>query len=174
MAETGDGAARYDANKAHYVVCTCIIHKDGRYLIAKRSEREKAFPGKWTVPGGKLEVNEYLSRPPSTHGANQWYNIFEDLTRREVKEEVGLDVRDIRYVASLTFIRPDKVPTLVVSLCADHAAGEVTLCEDLTAHAWVTAEEAKRYDLIDGIQEELEMVDRMLKGERAGEWKRTS
>ena len=33
--------------------------KDGMYLIAKRAEWEKAFPGKWTVPGGKLEVLDY-------------------------------------------------------------------------------------------------------------------
>jgi len=31
-------------------------------LIAKRSEKEKAFPGKWTVPGGKLEVLDYALR----------------------------------------------------------------------------------------------------------------
>ena len=31
-----------------------IIVKDGKYLIAKRADYEKAFPGLWTVPGGKL------------------------------------------------------------------------------------------------------------------------
>ncbi len=35
--------------RRHFVVATAII-KDGKYLIAKRSERAKAFPGKWTVP----------------------------------------------------------------------------------------------------------------------------
>ncbi len=34
-----------DDRKAHYVVVTAIVIKDGRYLIAKRSLEEKAFPG---------------------------------------------------------------------------------------------------------------------------------
>jgi len=32
-------------------------------------------------------------------------------------------------------------------------------------YAWVTHEEAKSYDLLDGILAEIEMVDKLLKGE---------
>jgi hypothetical protein len=35
--------------------------------------------------------------------------------------------------------------------------------EDTVDHAWVTVEEAKGYDLIDGIYEEIEEVDKILK-----------
>jgi 8-oxo-dGTP diphosphatase len=160
---------KYDPNKAHYVVATAIVMKDGKYLIAKRSAREKAFPSRWTVPGGKLELKEYSNKPADTP-AGQWYNALENLVRREVREEVGLEINNIRYLTSLVFVRPDKVPTLVVSLFAEHAEGEVTLCEDLTEHKWVSLEEAKGYDLIDGIYEEMEMVGRHLKGEKLGEW----
>ncbi|MDP6642229.1 MAG: hypothetical protein QGF74_02525 [Candidatus Nanoarchaeia archaeon] len=45
--------------KLHYVVATAIIVKNDKYIILKRSEREKAYPGKWTVPGGKLERKDY-------------------------------------------------------------------------------------------------------------------
>lgn len=45
-----------DRNKIHYVTATVIPVRDGKFLIARRAEWEKAFPGKWTVPGGKLEV----------------------------------------------------------------------------------------------------------------------
>ena len=34
-------------------------------------------------------------------------------------------------------------------------------------------EEAKEYDLIEGIYEELEMVDKILKGEKVVEWSKT-
>jgi len=40
----------------HRVVSTAIIHKNGRFLITRRSLNKKAFPGKWTVPGGGLET----------------------------------------------------------------------------------------------------------------------
>ena len=150
------------ADKLHYVVATCIVINDERkFLIAKRSAREKAFPNKWTVPGGKLEPRDYMSRPKDT--ANCWYQVVEKLLKREVREETNLEITNVRYATSLTFIRPDGVPVVVLSFFADHAGGDVRLSPDLTDYAWVTVEEAKRYELIDGIHEELEIVDKYLK-----------
>src|SRR3989344_3166906 len=161
----------YDENKAHYVVATCIILKGGKYLIAKRSANEKAFPNKWTVPGGKLEVNDYSKRKEDT-SAGQWHNVCETLLRREEMEEVGLNIKNIGYITSLAFIRPDKIPALVLSFYADHDDGDVKLCKDLTEYKWVTLDEAKEYDLIDGIYEEIEMLDNYLKGKELGEWRK--
>ncbi len=158
-----------DENKAHYVVPTGIIVKDGKYLIAKRAAHLQAFPNLWTVPGGKLEQTDYKNRKHDT-SAGQWYNVVEDALRREIKEEVGLEIGKINYLASLTFIRPDGVPALVLSMFADHKEGEVKLNEELVEHAWVTLEEAKSYQLIPGIYEEIEMLDKHLKGEKLGEW----
>ena len=159
----------YDKNKAHYVVVTGIILKDDKYLITKRAPTEKAFPNQWTVPGGKLELNDYTNRPKDTNA--HWYNIFEDLLKREVKEETGLKIRNIRYLTSLSYVRDDGIPTIIVSLYADYDEGEVKLCPALTEHAWVTLEEAKNYELIEGIYEELEMLNKVMKGEKA-EWKK--
>ncbi|MBS3171901.1 NUDIX domain-containing protein [Candidatus Woesearchaeota archaeon] len=157
-----------DPNKAHYVVATAIIVKDGKYLIARRSKREKAFPGLWTVPGGKLELNDYSKRPKDTEDC--WYNVFEYLIRREVIEETGLNVKNIKYLTSLSFIRPDNIPTIVVSFFADYDSGEVTLSKDLIDYAWIDLKEAKKYSLIGGIYEELEMLDNYLKTNFLREW----
>jgi len=157
-------------NKAHYVVVTGIVVKDGKYLITKRSDNEKAFPGKWTVPGGKLEMDDYTSREKDT--SVHWYNVFEHLLRREVKEETDLDIKNIKYLTSLTFLRGDGIPTIIISLYADHHEGDVKLNEESVDHKWVTLEESKQYDLIEGIYEELEMLDRSLKGEKIGEWEK--
>ncbi|MEE9525276.1 MAG: NUDIX domain-containing protein [Candidatus Woesearchaeota archaeon] len=162
-----------DPNKAHYVVVTGIIVKDDKFLIAKRSPNEHAFPNLWTVPGGKLESKDYEHRDADTT-AGQWYNVCETLLRREVMEEVGLEIKKINYLASLVFKRPDGIPTVVISLYADHHSGDVKLCDDLTDHAWVTLEEAKNYELIDGIYEELEMLDQVMKGQKIGEWSKNS
>ena len=159
-----------DLNKAHYVVATAIIIKDKKYLITKRSEREKVFPGLWTVPGGKLELDDYKKRTKDTEDC--WYNIFEHLVRREVMEETGLKIKNIKYLTSLSFIRPDNIPTVVVSFFADYDSGEVNLCSDLIDFAWVDLNESKNYDLIGGIYEELEMLDNLLKGKQDHEWKK--
>ena len=162
----------YDLNKAHYVVVTGIILKNGKYLIAKRAPSEKAFPNQWTVPGGKLEMGDYSKRQKDTSA--HWYNIFEATLRREVLEEVGLKIKNIRYLTSLAYIRDDGIPTIIVSLFADHAGGEVKLCPALSEFAWVTPEEAKNYGLIEGIYEELEMLDSFLKEGKTGEWRKNT
>ena len=158
-----------DPKKAHYVVVTGIIIKDGKFLITKRNENEKAFPGLWTVPGGKLELDDYSNRKADTD-AGQWYNICEDLLKREVKEETNLEFKNLKYLTSLSFIRPDNIPVFVISFYADYHTGDVKLSDEMTDHAWVTLEEAKSYKLIDGIFEELVMINKILKGQAVERW----
>lgn len=146
--------------KAHYVVVTGIIVKDGKYLITKFSDSHNAFPNKWTVPGGKLEAKDYIDRPK--HTSQHWYNVLEDTLNREVMEETGLKIKNINYLTNLTFIRPDGIPVVILSLYADHHEGDVVLSDELIDHKWISLEEAKEYDLIEGIYDELEMLDRLL------------
>ncbi len=157
----------YDKNQAHYVTATVILVKDGKFLIAKRAGWEKAFPGKWTVPGGKLEVLDYVLKKKDT--SQHWYNVVEELAKREVREEVGLEIDNLGYVTSLVYIRSDKIPSLIISLWADvsNEDEKVRPCEALTDYKWVSLEEAKNYDLIEGIYEELEILDKKLKSSNA-------
>ena len=160
----------YRENLVHYVVVTGIVVKDGKYLITKRAKNEPNFPGQWTVPGGKLEAKDYMSREKDTSA--QWYNVLEDLLRREVREEAGVEIKNINYITSLVYIRSDGVPSLIISLYADWADGEVVLEPSMTDYKWVTLEELKDYQLIDGIYEEIEILDNKLRGIETGEWKK--
>ncbi len=160
----GPATMKIQNKELHRISSTAIIHKDGRYLITRRSLNKKAFPGKWTVPGGGLETDDYTNTPPSTP-AGQWYFAVEKSLRREIKEETNLEVGKIKYLLDLTFIIPDGTPAVVLSFYCDYKSGEVKLDDDNIDYAWVTCEEAKKYDLIDGILEEIEMVDKILKGE---------
>jgi 8-oxo-dGTP pyrophosphatase MutT (NUDIX family) len=154
-----------DRNLMHYVVVTGILTKEGKFLICKRADWEKAFPSKWTVPGGKVEVLDYVLRQKDT--GQHWYNVLEDGLKKEVMEEVGLNVENFGYVTSMVYIRPDKVPCMIISLYSEiDEQKEVRLCNALSEYAWVSLEEAKKYDLIEGIYEELEILDKRLKGEK--------
>lgn len=149
----------------HRVVSTAIIYKDGKYLITQRSPEKKAWPGKWTVPGGGLEIDDYINTPPTTSDTDKiWYFALEQNLRREVREETGLEIGPVSYLLDLAFIRPDNIPVLTLSFYAPWASGEVQLNSENIASAWVTAEEAKTYDLIAGIAQEIEMVDCILNG----------
>lgn len=156
--------------RLHEVVITAIIINNGKFLITRRSPNKRRFPGVWTVPGGKLEISDYLDLPKDTEF--YWYNVLERVLKREVKEEVGIKIKNIEYVTSLATIHTDGSPSLVVSCMADYASGEITLQEDeADKFAWVNLKEAKSYKLIDGIYDELVMAERKLKGEKT-EWKR--
>lgn len=155
----------------HEVAITAIVVKDGRYLITRRSPSKKRFPGMWTVPGGKLETSDYLRLPKDTE--HYWYNVLERTLRREVNEEVGIDIENVEYLTSLATVHADGSPSLVISCTAEYVSGEVTLQEDESDEfAWVSLEEARNYRLIDGIYDELVMAERRREGER-DEWHRS-
>jgi 8-oxo-dGTP pyrophosphatase MutT (NUDIX family) len=146
----------------HRITSTAIIVKDGKYLITQRSLAKKAFPGQWTVPGGGLETDDYINTRPTTK-AGQWYFALETSLRREIKEEVSLEMKKLNYLLDLAFIRPDGTPVIVLSYWAFYKSGRIKLDDDNIDYKWVTLKEAKKYDLIDGILEEIEMVDKLLR-----------
>ena len=146
----------------HRIAITAIIYnQEGKFLIARRSLEKKAFPGMWHVPGGGLTVDDYIHSKP-THG-DQWYYTLENALRREIKEEVNLEIEKPQYLLDLTFIRPDGIPVLVLSYYCAYKGGKVKLDKDNIEFAWVTYEEAKKYELISGILDELHMVHKILK-----------
>jgi 8-oxo-dGTP pyrophosphatase MutT (NUDIX family) len=150
----------------HRIVTTVIIYRkrgdDFEFLITKRSPHKKAWPNLWTVPGGGLETDDYTKKAPTT--GDVWYEALDATVRREIREEAGLEIGHPRLLVDMTFIRPDNVPVLVLSYYAPYVSGEVKLDEDAVDSAWVTLEEAKDYELIDGIWSEIQMADKLLKG----------
>lgn len=153
----------------HRIAITGIIWKldeDGtrRYLITKRSPTKKAWPNKWTVPGGGLETTDYMSTEATYQNTEspQWYNAVETTLRREIREEVGVEVDNVQYLLDLAFIRPDGVPAIVLSFYCTYVSGEVVLDEDATEFAWITAAEVGNYELIQGIDHEIQMVEERL------------
>jgi 8-oxo-dGTP pyrophosphatase MutT (NUDIX family) len=168
---------KYDSDKAHYIVVTAIIVKRKKFLVTKRASTEKTFPDKWTVPGGKLEMSDYKNRTGDLQEktykkktSQLWYNILENVLKREILEETNLKIKNVRYVTSLVYIRPDKIPTLIISLMADYKSGKVKLPTEMSDYDWVNIKEARKIDLIGGIYEELVMADRVLRGKSIGEW----
>jgi len=147
--------------KLHRITSTAIIYnKEHKYLLLKRSEDKKAFPGMWTVPGGGLETDDYTNTKKTTN--DHWYFAIEKSLRREIKEESNLEVGKLTYLLDIAFIRPDGVPVIILSYYAPYESGEVALDGESIDHAWVTLEEAKEYNLIEGIYDELGMVDEIL------------
>jgi 8-oxo-dGTP pyrophosphatase MutT (NUDIX family) len=148
-------------NKLFYFVANVVIYResDKRCLILKRDEREKVHPGKYCVPGGKLEWKDMdLAKPTRMNGdVLDFENAVEDLLVRESREEAGIDIgKDLQYINSVAFVRPDEIPVVLVKFAAKYKSGEVKVESGaFTDFAWVNAEEVNGYECIDGIKDEV-------------------
>ena len=148
-------------NKLFYFVANAVIYRqsDGRCLILKRSEREKAHPGRYGVIGGKLEWEDLDVKNPTRINGDilDYEDVAEKLLAREVMEEAGVAIEPkLHYVNSVAFIRPDEIPVVLVKFAAKYKSGEIKPEEGaFSDYAWVNEEEVKNYSCIDGIVEEV-------------------
>ena len=87
--------------KPHIHVTAGIIRRDGRVLITRRPEG-RHLGGLWEFPGGKQEENETL----------------EQCLVREIREELGVDVRPGKRLMEVDHEYEEKRVTLHFYACA--------------------------------------------------------
>ncbi|MEK7178632.1 MAG: NUDIX hydrolase [Patescibacteria group bacterium] len=154
-------------DKLFYFVANVVVYRDSdkRCLILKRDMREKVHPGRYAVPGGKLEwENLPIEKPTRVNGdVLDFENAIENLLKREVKEEAGIEIENgLHYINSVAFVRPDETPVVLVKFAARYKNGNVVLEEgSFTDFKWVNAEEAAAYECIDGIADEVKETIKM-------------
>ena len=148
-------------NKLFYFVANVVVYRerDGKCLILKRDEREKVHPGKYAVPGGKLEWDDLdLDSPTRMNGdVIDFEDAIEDLLVRETREEAGIEIEtDLKYINNVAFVRPDGIPVILVKFAAKYKSGDVVLEEGaFTDYAWVDEHEVDAYRCIQGVPEEV-------------------
>ena len=109
-----------------------VIVRDGRYLMVVRSDDESHAPGILSVPGGKVE------QPGTTA------SILEETVRREIREEVAVEVEDeLIYIESKSFVTDDGDPVIdIVFLCRYRSGEPVAMdSQEVVALAWMTSDE---------------------------------
>ncbi|EKE19532.1 MAG: hypothetical protein ACD_8C00143G0004 [uncultured bacterium] len=148
-------------DKLFYFVANVVVWRpsDQKCLILKRDEREKVHPGRYGVPGGKLEWNDMdLAKPTRINGdVLDFENAIEDLLKRESFEEAGIEIENgLTYINSVAFVRPDGIPVILAKFAAKYKSGEIKLEKGaFTDFAWVNVEEVKSYPCIDGVAGEI-------------------
>jgi mutator protein MutT len=102
-----------------------VFHED-RLLITQRRVQDH-LGGLWEFPGGKRHADE----------------SFEDCVRRELYEELGIEVEVGRLLAEIEHAYPDRRVRLRFFRCT-LVSGEPQLL-DVQALAWITAGELDNY-----------------------------
>ena len=110
--------------------------EDNRYLMMVRGAGEEYLPGVLSFPGGKVEDTESVQ------------DVLETTVRREILEEVGIEVHDdVTYVESHSFIWDGEPVVDVVFLCR-YRGGEAFPCdlEEVDSVIWLSYEEIMDHD----------------------------
>ncbi len=112
----------------------CYIERNGCYLMMNRNKKANdENEGKWIGVGGHLEENESP----------------EECALREIKEETGLTVTDLRLRGIITFILPDWGNELTFLYTAQTDSDETAACAEGTL-AWIPMEKISELPLWEG------------------------
>jgi 8-oxo-dGTP diphosphatase len=95
-----------------------MVIKDGKVLLGKRKGTHGQ--GEYAWPGGHLEYME----------------SFADCAKREVKEETGMEITNIRFLRVLNLKDYKPKHYVDIGLAADWASGEPQLCEPDRIESW--------------------------------------
>ena len=105
----------------HIKVVAAIIQRDGAYFATQRGYGE--FESMWEFPGGKIEPGE----------------SSEDALKREIQEELGVDIAIENILCTTEYDYPSFHLTMHCYLCSI-ASGEIELREHKSAR-WLRPEE---------------------------------
>ncbi|MBI2640633.1 MAG: (deoxy)nucleoside triphosphate pyrophosphohydrolase [Candidatus Sungbacteria bacterium] len=132
-------------------VAVAIIEQDGKFLIGKRAP-DKPYAGKWAFIGGRIEAGESP----------------EEALRREVLEEIGMDVEIVRTLSVTDVNLPDgNAFRLHGFIC--RIIGWVQ--SPLVVHdelRWATAEELRGPDFLDSNKAILSRLPELAEEKRKG------
>ena len=129
------------SRKTAVAVKAIIKNSKGQVLLLKRAKADEAFGNLWETPGGRLEIGE----APRVGLA------------RELKEEVGIDVKVGRPVGVWDFASRDGVHVVGITFEATFAPKQrIALSLEHQDHAWVSATNLPRYKMAASLRRELE------------------
>ncbi len=111
------------------VACAIMRNEEGKYLLVQRAEH-MAHPLQWEFPGGKLEVGESPN----------------EAIKREVKEELNLDVLPMAQLSALEWEYPGKKVGLIPIIC-ELRLSDIRLREHHN-YGWFSFKELEQLDLL--------------------------
>ncbi|MBU6210701.1 MAG: (deoxy)nucleoside triphosphate pyrophosphohydrolase [Gammaproteobacteria bacterium] len=123
------------------VVAGALLDRAGLVLIAQRP-RGKVLAGRWEFPGGKLADGESPS----------------DALQRELREELGIDVRQFEWVLDIENALAKSPLTLHCFVVTEYV-GEPQP-RDGQALEWVPIEQLSQHDILEADQPFIEALQR--------------
>ncbi len=116
-----------------------IMNSKRQILIVKKSLEEKVDGGLWTVPGGKVSQNEPII----------------DALKREVREEVGLTIKEYQWIGEDVFENNGYWFHGQHFLCTVKKLSPVILEKNLLDYHWISIKDVKNFEFHPNIRRRL-------------------
>ncbi len=144
-------------NQTHILLINALVIKGGKVLIGQRSYKETHAPGKWSIPGGKVDRTE----------GGVW-DVVEETLKREVLEETGVKIEnEVKLVANNTFIRSTGHHVVALIFLCKWKSGKAKALEDTIDVKWITKGEVGQYDFSEDVKRYLNLAFDLVNGKRA-------
>ena len=119
--------------RAYVVNVDGVVLRNDRYLLIERGAGEAHAAGVLAFPGGTVEC------------AAGEENAIEETVRRELLEEIGVEVGSVEYVHSSTFEADDGTRCLNVVTRCEYVGGEARARseDEVAAVHWLSYDELK-------------------------------
>ncbi len=119
----------------HLSVKVVIRDSAGQCLLLRRSKNSRGNPGKWDLPGGKIDTGESL----------------EQALLREVLEETGLSI-SLRHVLGTAESESPVARVAYLIVEGRLETGELCLSSEHDGYMWVRPQELANMDLASQFQ----------------------
>ena len=113
-----------------------LTDQNGKILILKRSSDSKTNPGKWELPGGKVNQEE----------------SFDHALIREVYEETNLKI-ELDHVVGASEQNLHIIRAVHIIMSGKIIEGKLTLSSEHEGYAWVLIETLSDYELADWLED---------------------
>jgi len=129
------------------------IRRNEKWLLIRRSEKEEHAGGALSLVGGKCEIEGDSS------------DILERTLKREVFEEVGSEITDIKYVNSSSFVTESGINVIDIVFLCQHKSGEpyAKSIEEVDDVVWMTTSEVLAHtELPTFLKENIKLAEKIL------------
>ncbi len=134
---------RREYPRAPLIGVGAVAIKDGKILLMKRAF--EPGKGKWSIPGGLVEVGETIS----------------DACAREMEEETGIKIHVLELINAYDMIVPDeagkvKYHYVLIDFLVKPIGGTERSSVEVLEMKWVTYEEARQLDMTNSARKALQ------------------
>ncbi len=105
------------------VAVKAMIKKGNYYLVVYKSDKEDINPNTIDIPGGRIEFGEKI----------------EDALKREVKEELGIEIEIKKPSNTWGFVKGN-LYLVGITFLVEYKSGEIVISDEHTDFEWIKKE----------------------------------